>query len=481
MSEIFHPHPRQELVLLCPCNEILYGGTAGAGKSFAIIFSWVQHERIYGKHAKGLIIRKTNPELEDLVGEFRKVFAGMEDPPKWNETKRSFVHRSGAVLEMGYLDSESDRFRYHGRAFNFVAWDELTLWPTSVPYDFLLSRTRSAHGIPVRILSTTNPIGPGTTWVKRRWRLDQHRNGMVPMTFFIDLDSGKIEEDRPDLEHKSETTLLSEGYRKWTRIFIPGKLSDNPSLDRDGQYRASLMMQPEHIRKALLDGRWDAIEGAFFSEFDPTVHVIKAFQPHKSWKRWMAMDWGTAKPYCCLWFCENPNGEVLVYDEMYGIHHSGEPDKGCMEPASLVAQKIRERERQRGEIITERYADPSIFSSDGHEVSIDGLFTGEGVIFQPSGRRDKEARVALMRQYLAVTNGMARLRIMDNCIHTIRTLPMLQFKPNNPELYDTDGEDHAADAISYGLWKNPKDIGKTSNLRKHNEDLLASFSEFGAH
>ena len=156
---VYSPHPRQELVMLCPINEILYGGSAGSGKSFCIIFSWLQHESLYGWKAKGLVLRKTNPELEDLIQEFKKVFSALPQPPKWNETKRTFTHNSGAVLEMGYLDVDDDKYRYHGRQFSMICWDELTLWHTPEQYDFLRTRARSAHGVPVTILSTTNPIG----------------------------------------------------------------------------------------------------------------------------------------------------------------------------------------------------------------------------------------------------------------------------------------------------------------------------------
>ena len=92
---VYSPHPRQELVMLCPINEILYGGSAGSGKSFCIIFSWLQHESLYGWKAKGLVLRKTNPELEDLIQEFKKVFSALPNPPKWNETKRTLTHQSG--------------------------------------------------------------------------------------------------------------------------------------------------------------------------------------------------------------------------------------------------------------------------------------------------------------------------------------------------------------------------------------------------
>jgi hypothetical protein len=133
---------------------------------------------------------------------------------------------------------------------------------------------------------------------------------------------------------------------------------------------------------------------------------------------------------------------VVVYDELYGQHPSGDGDRGTMENATQVAQKIRERERMRGDFITERYADPSIFSDHGNIMSIEMLFRKEGIVFQPGGRRDKEARIALLRQYMSVTNGITRLKIMNVCRNLIRTIPEMLFDESNPEQYDSRLEDH---------------------------------------
>lgn len=481
LAEIYAPHPKQRAVMLCPAEEILYGGSAGSGKSFAIIFAWMQHEVLNRKNAKGLVLRKTMGELEDLIREFQKVFSVMQNPPKWNETKKTFFYPSGALLELGYLDKEDDKYRYHGRQFSFIAWDELTLWKDDDPYRFLLTRLRSASGVKVQVLSTTNPIGVGASWVKKRWKIDEFPTGMQPIIQYIELESGEIHDDpKPEWEGKSNDALEKEGIRRWTRIFIPGKLSDNPTLDKGGAYRASLMMQPEKIRKALLDGRWDAIEGQFFHEWDPKVHVVPWFKlGDECHRRWMAMDWGTDKPYCCLWAAEMPDGTVIVYDELYGQHPSGTENKGTMENAVQVAAKIRERERARGDWISERYADPSIFADHGNLMSISSLFTKEGVVFQPSGRRDKEARIALFRQFLSVTNGLTRIRFMSNCKNTIRTIPNMMFDERNPAQYDSRLEDHPTDAVLYLLGKNPSVVrGENKSLRL-NAANIARYSGMG--
>ena len=460
---IYRPHARQELVLRCPCDEILYGGAAGAGKTFMLIFFWLQHEATYRGDSKGLILRKTNQELEDIIRECHKVFQTLPRPPKWNETKRTFTFSSGAVLEMGYLDSREDMYRYHGRQFTVILHDELTMWPDGEAYDFLKTRLRSAKGVRCQMIATTNPGGVGHTWVMKLFNIDKFPHGMVPDQTVTELPDGRT--------------------KTWVRIFIPGRLSDNPSLEADGAYRAQMMNRPEHIRKMLLDGRWDVIEGAFFKEWEPEIHIVKTFEPPADWHRWMGGDWGTAKPYSFHWLAESPSGDVYVYRELYAeANDPSNPNKGTFEPASLVAQKIRSIERQSGEYVMERYLDASCFSNDGHETTIAQAFSKEGVHFQKSMKRNKIGGINLLREYLKVVNRQSRLKIMENCRAAIRSFPSLQIDRNNPEQYDTRGEDHAVESIMYALRRNSNqsENGNEHSTEIRNARVVKKFGTYGA-
>jgi hypothetical protein len=48
-------------------------------------------------------------------------------------------------------------------------------------------------------------------------------------------------------------------------------------------------------------------------------------------------------------------------------------------------------------------------------------------------------------------NGMPGLQIFRDCYNLIRTLPQLPFDKNQTEDVDTKAEDHAYDALRYGL------------------------------
>lgn len=446
---------RQALVIACPCNEILYGGAAGSSKTFCIILDWIAHHARYGGKAKGLILRRTLPDLRDLIMEADKIFATLPTKPKWVDDDKKYVYSDGASLEMGYLDTFKDINRYVGRAFNWRGNDELTQWATDEEYEMLNTRMRSVDGVPSRVLSATNPGSAGHSWVMERWQIDLHPKGMHPFIKKTMLPDGRIIE--------------------WSRIFIPGRLSDNIPLDASGEYRANLMEKPEHIREMLLEGRWDVVAGAFFKEWDPAAHVCTYFPPPKGWRRWMGADWGSSSPYCFGWYCRAPEGTIYLYRELYG--YGGKANVGTRETADEIAKRIRSIELEAGEHITERYLDASSFVAAGNDISIAGIFAYNGVSFQPAVKHHKADSIENLRTYLKVVNGKSILRIMDNCVHHIRTIPRLQIWKDHPDQYDTEGEDHAADSMLYAMRKYLVDPKKSStNIY---EEQMAKFRHFG--
>jgi len=154
---------------------------------------------------------------------------------------------SGARIEFGFIERDADRFRYRGRAFQYVGWEELTLWPTDVPYVYLMSRVRSTDSsIPLYVRATTNPDGPGHKWVKKRWRISSDGREICFEVELVDPDTLEV--------------LVR------TRRFLPARLSDNPYLGAD--YKANLLLLDDDSLNALLRGRWDTpqIKGAFYTK-----------------------------------------------------------------------------------------------------------------------------------------------------------------------------------------------------------------------
>jgi hypothetical protein len=246
---LWRPTPRQSRLLACDDFEVLYGGAAGAGKSDALLIDalCLQHGGPENGAHRAILFRRSFPELRDLIDRSRELYPAIVEGATYNQTEKVWTFPSGAKVEFGYLQHDNDRFRYRGRAWNYIGFDELTLWPTPVCYNYLFSRCRSTDkSLPRYIRSTTNPDGPGQKWVMERWGISE------------DGGETNIPVDIEDPELRRVTTIR--------RRFIPGRLSDNPHLDGTG-YREALLQLPKEERDALLKGLWAGTKakGAYYA------------------------------------------------------------------------------------------------------------------------------------------------------------------------------------------------------------------------
>ncbi|MEI2419929.1 phage terminase large subunit, partial [Arthrospira platensis SPKY2] len=139
----------------------LYGGAAGGGKSYSMVIDPLRYAHLKGHNA--VIIRKTMPELNELIDTSRELYPIAFPGAKYRETDHVWTFPSGAHIRFGHLDRPADKFKYQGKAFSYIGFDELSQHQTDEGFRYLQSRLRRTNQeIHPYIRATANP---GSQWV----------------------------------------------------------------------------------------------------------------------------------------------------------------------------------------------------------------------------------------------------------------------------------------------------------------------------
>ncbi len=389
--------------------------------------------------------------LDSTMG-FRAMLAPWEQAGGVKIKEDVVKFTNGSCIYLCHCQYEHDVDKYLSTDIHVLLIDELTTFVERM-YRFLRGRVRMV-GVKVpeaykdlfpRVLCGSNPGSIGHHFVKATF-IDNH----VPFDIY---------RAAPD-----EGGMI--------RQYIPAKLSDNPSLGED--YANNLRgLGSEALVKAMLDGDWNVVEGAYFDCWSDEKHIIDTFAIPKEWVKFRSCDWGSATPFSVGWYAvagetviKNgkviPRGCLIKYREWYGIKTKPDgtiiPNVGLKLTAEAVAEGIKDRTAE-----TTDYGvmDPSAFAQDGGPSIAERMFTAEDVYFRKADnkRAGSEGHLGgwdLMRSRLVGDeDGHTMLVFFKTCVHSIRTIPTVQHSTINPEDVLKHGEDHAADETRYACMSRP--------------------------
>lgn len=447
-------HPRQGDALLSQATEVLYGGAAGGGKSFLIRAAAV----IWAADIAGLQVYLFRRIRDDLVKNhvegpngFRALLAGWIKDGLASMVEDEIRFWNGSKIYLCHCKDEKDRYKYLGSEIHVLLIDELTTF-TDIIYRFLRGRVR-AVGLPElkpeyrgrfpRILCGSNPGGIGHHFVK---------------SAFVDRAPAMGIYRAPE----TEGGML--------RQFIPARLADNPSMTEDDPlYRVRLRgLGSPALVKAMEEGDWNVVAGAYFECWDAARHVVRPFEVPADWTRFRSFDWGSARPFSVGWWAiagdarelaeggTIPRGALVRYREWYG---ASAPNEGLKLTAEQVAAGIVTRETP-NEKVAYSVADPAIFAQDGGPSIAERMYRHSKIIWRKADNKRTASHGHLggwdqMRERLLGDDGVPMIYCFSTCLDSIRTIPAAQHDEDRPEDVDTDGEDHALDEWRYACMSRP--------------------------
>jgi hypothetical protein len=448
--------PKQNIALSCPHPELFYGGAKGGGKSDFLLGDFYQHQFTHGRHARGILFRRSYNELEEIIFRSKMMYAGLAE---YSETKKIWTFKNGAELKLRFLERDQDVGRYQGHQYSWIGFDELTEFPTDYCYVFMISCMRSAYGVPCYLRSTGNPARIGHQWVKARFI-----SPAPPLTPIKDPLTGLI------------------------RVFVPAKLEDNIILiTNDPMYENRLKALPDYMYRAFRQGDWDVVAGAALSELRVDIHMINTtsnalpnYRPERLQRfidfdtgrpkpevtTMRTFDWGFEKPFSVGWWFFDDEGRMYRFKEWYGCK-DGRPNVGVRMLAKDIAIGIRDVEAAYGFNPDVQVADASIWDKpsnvndkDEKLPSVAETMAEEGVTFdrelsimaKKSRIQGKQQIHTRLRQD---SQGFPALAVFDTCVDWWSTVPAVPVDPKKIEDVDTDSEDHTYDETRYGCSARP--------------------------
>lgn len=280
------PQPTQEVFLSSPADIVIFGGSAGGGKTYSLLIEPLRH--INNKDFGAVFFRRESTQISNEGGLwdtattiYPQLNASMKTHPS-PECK----FPSGARVSFRHLNQESTVYSYQGAQIPLIVFDELTHF-TKKQFFYMLSRNRSTCGVKPYVRASTNP--DPDSWVAEfiKWWIDQNtgvaipeRSGVIRWFYMID-DNFVWGDSKEELIEKYGHIMQADGQIVPPKsvTFILSSVHDNKALlSKDPGYLANLMSLDRVERARLMDGNWK-IRSSAGEVFKRTWFEIVDFVP----------------------------------------------------------------------------------------------------------------------------------------------------------------------------------------------------------
>ena len=235
----------------------IYGGAAGAGKTYALLLEPTKH--LSNPGFSSVFFRRETPQIRNPGGmwdESLPIYRRFHSKSASSVLEHNFP--SGARVKFSHMEREDDRFSWDGAQVPLIGFDQLEHF-TRVQFFYMLSRNRSACGVRPYVRATCNPNAD--SWLAEfiSWWIDQEsgypimERGGVLRWFVRDGETVVWGDTREELIENSD----DEDCDPKSVTFIPGTVHDNRKLlDVDGGYLSNLKSLNLVERERLLSGNW---------------------------------------------------------------------------------------------------------------------------------------------------------------------------------------------------------------------------------
>ena len=468
VKKLYTPSRWQEVFQNLPYDEALGAGSVGPGKTTCLLHECdkqiqIEHDRCYraSDHEHplhwgeskgwGLYLRRTFRELTQVIRETKKVFPAMDPGARWVEESSDmplgWIFSSGFRYQFGHCLKPDDWTLYYGLEYTKVCFDELISF-TEEQYDNIITRVRTDDPVLsdpklCNVRAMSNPVvrrsageaivlGKNPHWVRERF-VDPAPKGETVLRRIVTRRDGRQE-------------VL-------TRIYLPARLWDNPNKEFVNTYERKLIGMKTYLKKALLEGSWYHLEGAFFrDEWDPDIHVIKPFHIPAHWKRFRSMDWGFQTQGCIHWWAMDDDENI--YCEREFSFRKMTADKVAAR-VRLIEKGLGLWDENKKQSMISGPADSQLWEKRGESGrSKAEEFSAAGVNWVPAdkakGNRHRNAE-RLAERMKSHENGttLPGFLVFDTCSQLLKTIPAIQANPDDPETPMDGGEDHWLDSAFY--------------------------------